>query len=66
MCRDQDKYIGLPSYIGKSKYEAFESIKDKVWDMINNWTNVYLSQASKEILIKTVAQAIPTYCMNLF
>lgn len=55
LCNDKEKYLKLPSYVGKSKYGHFEAIKDKVGDMINNWTNIYLSQASKEVLIKAVA-----------
>lgn len=66
LCSDLDRYLGLPSYIGKSKYDVFESIKEKFWARINNWKNVYLSQAGKQILIKAVALAIPTYATSLF
>ena len=41
-------------------------IKDKVWDCLNNWKTKFLSKANKEILIKAVAQAIPTYCISVF
>ena len=30
------------------------------------WKEKYISKARREILIKTVAQAIPTYTMGLF
>lgn len=53
-CRCQGKYLGLPAFIGKSKYSTFEVIKEKVWDRVNNWKNFYLSQAGKEILLKAV------------
>lgn len=65
LCNDQGKYLRLPSCVGKSKYGVFKSFKDNVWHKISNWKNVYLSQVRKEIIIKAVAQAIPTYSMSL-
>lgn len=52
--------------VGKNKYKTFEAIKDKVWAKISNWKNHYLSQAGKEVLLKSVVQALPTYAMSLF
>jgi hypothetical protein len=52
--------------VGKSRYKAFKSIKDKVWNRLNDWKVHFLSQAGNEILIKAVVQAIPTYCMSVF
>jgi ribonuclease HI len=61
-----DKYLGLPSFIGKSKIQSFNSIKDRVQQRLNNWKIKFLSQAGKEILLKAVVQAIPTYSMSVF
>lgn len=61
-----DKYLGLPALVGKSRYQSFKSIKDKIWSCLNNWKNNFLSQAGKEVLLKAVVQAIPTYCMSVF
>jgi hypothetical protein len=61
-----EKYLGLPTMVGRSKYKAFKSIKDRVWSRLNDWKVKFLSQAGKEILIKAVVQAIPTYCMSVF
>lgn len=63
---DHEKYLGLPIMVGKNKYKAFEAIKDKVWAKISNWKNMYLSQASKEVLLKLVVQALRAYAMSLF
>lgn len=61
-----EKYVGLPIYIGKSKERAFQYFKDRIWQCIQSWQEKLLSKAGKEILIKAVAQAIPTYAMACF
>jgi hypothetical protein len=61
-----DKYLGLPSFVGRSKIQSFNSIKDRVQQRLNNWKIKFLSQVGKEILLKAVVQAIPTYSMSLF
>ena len=52
--------------IGKSRKKAFEYIKGKLWARIQGWQEKLLSKARKEILVKVVAQAIPTYAMSCF
>jgi hypothetical protein len=61
-----DKYLGLPTLVGKSRTQVFASIKDRIWNCLNNWKTNFLTQAGKEILIEAVAQAMPTYCMSVF
>lgn len=61
-----EKYLGLPAVIGHSKVQAFAGVKGKVWDIINEWKEKFLSQAGKEILLKAVIQAIPIYTMSVF
>lgn len=64
--QNYDKYLGLPTLVGKSRITAFSGFKDRVWNCLNNWNTKFLTQAGKEILIKVVAHAIPTYCMSVF
>ena len=59
-------YLGLPTLIGRSKYHTFSFIKDMVWKKLQGWKGMMLSRARKEVLIKVVAQAIPTYTMSAF
>jgi hypothetical protein len=37
-----------------------------VWKRLHDWKTKFLSQAGKEILLKAVIQAIPTYSMSIF
>ena len=59
------KYLGLPS-IDRSKKLVFAEIKKKVGKKLAGWKGMLLSIGDKEVLIKTVAQAIPTYTMSCF
>lgn len=61
-----EKYLGLPSLVGKKKKASFNYIKERVWRKLQGWEEKLLSQADREILIKVVAQAVPTYTMNCF
>ena len=60
------KYLGLPSMIGRSKKQVFNKIKEKVGKKLMRWKEKLLSIGGREILIKTVAQAVPTYAIGCF
>ncbi|KAK2390980.1 hypothetical protein QL285_064484 [Trifolium repens] len=59
-------YLGLPSMVGRSKKQTFAYIKDRIWRRINGWRSRPLSRAGKEVMIKSVLQAIPAYIMNIY
>lgn len=61
-----DKYLGLPVYMGRSRTKMFSCLKDRVWKHIQGWKEKLLSKAGKETLIKAVAQAIPSFAMSYF
>ena len=61
-----EKYLGLPSLVGKNKKASFNYIKEKVWKKIQGWKEKLLSQTDREVLIKAVIQAIPTYTISCF
>ena len=60
------KYLGRPSIIGKSKIEVFAEIKERVGRKLSGWKEKILSIGGREILIKAVAQVVPTYTMSCF
>ena len=64
--RHHEKYLGLPSLVGRGKRNAFNQIKDQIGRKIANWKGKLLSHTCREILIKAVAQATPTYTMSCF
>jgi hypothetical protein len=61
-----ERYLGLPVYLGRSKTKAFGYLKEIIWKLIQGWKEKFLSRAGKEILVKVVAQAIPIYAMSCF
>lgn len=60
------KYLGLPNLLGRKNSVLLGYLKDKVKTAIQNWDSKHISKPGKEILIKMVAQALPTYAMNVF
>lgn len=63
---ETSKYLGLPNVVGRNKSALFGYLKEKFKASILNWNEKNLSKPSKEILIKMVAQSLPSYAMNVF
>ncbi|XP_073353989.1 uncharacterized protein [Aegilops tauschii subsp. strangulata] len=61
-----EKYLGMPSDVGNSKNGAFKFLKDRLWSKIQGWIEKTLSTAGKEVLVKSVAQAVPVFSMSCF
>ena len=61
-----ESYLGLPTLVGWAKYQTFAFLKDQVWKKLQGWKGKMLSKDGKEVLIKVVAQSIPTYAMGVF
>ena len=64
---DCETYLDLPMVGGKSKVDTFKGLQEKITKKVmGGWKKKFISKAGREILIKTVAQAIPTYTMGIF
>ena len=61
-----EKYLGLPSLVRRKRQNNFNDIKEKLVKKLAGWKEKLLSKASNEVLIKAVAQTIPTYIMSCF
>lgn len=60
------KYLGLPELFGRKKRDIFASILDRIRQKINSWTTRFLSGAGKQVLLKSVLAAMPSYAMSCF
>ena len=63
---DCEQYLGLPMIAGKSKTYTFKGVREKISKKVTGWKEKFISKAGREILIKTVAQAVPMYTMSIF
>lgn len=63
---DPGKYLGLPIIWGHSKQRALAYVKEKVGKKVSGWQRRCLSFAGREVMIKAVINAIPTYSMSCF
>lgn len=53
------KYLGIPSDWGESKKQMFAWIIGRISSKLESWKEKLLSKAGKEVLLKTVVQALP-------
>lgn len=59
-------YLGIPILQDVSKYKVLVAIKEKIAKKLQGWKSSSLSIGGKEVSIKSIAYAIPTYSMSIF
>jgi hypothetical protein len=62
----EEKYLGLPTLQGHMDKNKFKSTKERLSKRFLSWVEWYMSLGAKEVLIKSIAQAIATYVMGIF
>lgn len=60
------RYLGLPEQIGRNKNDTFSYISQRIQNKLENWYSKFLSPAEKDVLLKAIVTAIPTYVMACF
>jgi hypothetical protein len=61
-----ERYLGLPTVVGRSKDGYFQYITERSHSKTGGWKGHGLSNKGKEILVKSVLQATSTYPMSCF
>lgn len=60
------KYLGLSTQRGRIKGDHFQDLRERLSKRLGDYSEKFMSAAAKEVLIKVVAQALPTYIMSVF
>lgn len=61
----EEKYLGLPTPNGRMSKGRFQNIQEKFTKRFVSWCD-QMAQSGREVLIKSIAQALPTYLMSVF
>jgi hypothetical protein len=62
---DEEKYLGLPTPQGRMSKDKFTN-RPRCSKQFTSWVEQYMLLGTKEVLIKFIALAIPTYAMGVF
>lgn len=60
------KHLGFPLLVPRARARAVDEIKAKFLQKISAWKAKILSQAGRTVMLKSVANAIPSYLMNFY
>lgn len=63
VANNPEKYLRLPTMVGRRKRDAFLGIKERFLARTKSWGTWNLSIRGKEIFIKAILQSFPTYVM---
>lgn len=61
-----ERYLGLPTVVGRAKEGCFKYLTERSWGKVKGWKGQGMSKEGKCILIKSVLQAVPAYAMSCF
>jgi hypothetical protein len=61
-----EKYSGLPTALGRSTDDQLDHIVATIKKLLAGWTPRLLNSAGREVTIKAICQAIPTYSVSCF
>jgi hypothetical protein len=61
-----EKYLGLPTAVGCASDGTFDYVPERIRSFVHGWGGKLLSCVGREVLLKSNAQAVPTYPMSCF
>ena len=61
-----ESYLGILVHVGRNKVSIFSNLTSRVHKQLRAWRAKKISAGGREVLVKAVVQAIPTYTMSLF
>jgi hypothetical protein len=61
-----ERYLGLPTVVGRSKDGTFKYISDRAWGKVKGLKGQGMSKEGRSTLVKSVLQAVPAYAMSCF
>lgn len=59
-------YLGLPEAFGGSKVSILSYLKERMSERVQGWQTRFMCPAGKEVMLKAVALALPTYTLSCF
>jgi hypothetical protein len=62
----EEKYLELPTLDGCMSTGKLQNLRAQLTKRLLMWGDGNLAQAGREVFIKAVAQALPTYIMGVF
>ncbi|XP_010490159.1 PREDICTED: uncharacterized protein LOC104767890 [Camelina sativa] len=62
----QGFYLGLPEAFGGSKVTILRYLKERLQHKVSGWQTNFLSFGGKEILLKSIAMALPSHTISCF
>lgn len=66
MVHGHDIYLGSPTLSLRSKKLQFGYLRERVQQKLHGWSCRLFSTRGREVLIKSILQAIPSYAMSCF
>jgi hypothetical protein len=61
-----ERYLGLPTVVGRSKEGCFQYLTERTWGKVRGLKGQGMSKEGRSTLVKSVLQAVPGFAMSCF